>query len=78
LVANLAKAPTFSGVLLQLFAGFAGLALVELGMIFSRAGDPWISSILAIFGVTLAMIGPRAWSVDARLFGRKHIEISEP
>jgi hypothetical protein len=32
------------------------------------------SPMLAILGASLAMIGPGAWSVDARLFGRKHIE----
>jgi len=29
--------------------------------------------VLAVLGVSLAMIGPGAWSVDARLFGRKQI-----
>jgi uncharacterized membrane protein YphA (DoxX/SURF4 family) len=29
--------------------------------------------VLAILGLSLAMIGPGAWSVDARLFGRKQI-----
>jgi len=39
-------------------------------------GDPWVAGILAVLGATIASIGPGAWSVDARLFGRKHIEIS--
>ena len=30
--------------------------------------------ILAILGAALAMIGPGAWSIDARQFGRKQIE----
>jgi hypothetical protein len=29
--------------------------------------------MLIVFGGTLAMIGPGAWSIDARLFGRKYI-----
>jgi uncharacterized membrane protein YphA (DoxX/SURF4 family) len=29
--------------------------------------------LLATLGATLAMIGPGAFSIDARLFGRKHI-----
>ena len=53
-----------------------GLALAELYIAFSRTGDPWMSIIAGIFGGTLAIIGPGAWSIDARLFGRKHIEIS--
>ena len=42
---------------------------------FSCAGGGGISLMLAASGATLAMIGPGAWSVDARLFGRKHFEI---
>ena len=48
------------------------VAIVEIPTVFFHAGDPWISFILAMLGVTLAMIGPGAWSIDARLFGRKH------
>jgi uncharacterized membrane protein YphA (DoxX/SURF4 family) len=51
------------------------IAIVEVWMVFSRAGDPWIAIMLATLGAALAMIGPGAWSLDARLFGRKHIEI---
>jgi putative oxidoreductase len=32
---------------------------------------------LATSGATLAMTGPGAWSMDARLFGRKHFEFPE-
>jgi len=38
--------------------------------------DPSLSTasiLLAALGASLAMIGPGAYSVDARLFGRKHI-----
>ena len=28
---------------------------------------------VAVLGLTLALIGPGEWSVDARLYGRKHI-----
>ena len=34
--------------------------------------DPHIPAALAVLGVTLALIGPGEWSVDARLYGRKH------
>ena len=34
--------------------------------------------VLAALGAALAMLGPGAWSVDARLFGRKRIRISSP
>lgn len=49
----------------------------ELWVVFSNSSDPWMPIVLAIIGVTLAMIGPGAWSLDARLFGRKHFEIPE-
>ena len=50
------------------------VTIVELWVVLSRVGDPLVPLILAILGATLAMIGPGAWSIDARLFGRKHIE----
>ncbi len=44
---------------------------------FSHYRDPWIPIIQAVLGAALAMIGPGAWSIDARLFGRKHIDFQE-
>jgi uncharacterized membrane protein YphA (DoxX/SURF4 family) len=40
----------------------------------SHSGDPWIAILQAVLGAALAMIGPGAWSIDARLFGRKRID----
>jgi putative oxidoreductase len=50
---------------------------IAIAQYFSHSGDPWIPTILAALGAALAMIGPGAWSIDARLFGRKHIEFPE-
>lgn len=50
------------------------IAVIELWVAINHASNPWIPIILATFGGTAAMIGPGAWSIDARLFGRKHIE----
>jgi putative oxidoreductase len=63
-------------ILLGLWTPVVGtlVGLTEVWILFSRPTSPWIPLILGILGVTLAMIGPGAWSVDARLFGRKHIE----
>jgi uncharacterized membrane protein YphA (DoxX/SURF4 family) len=36
------------------------------------------SIMLAGLGISLAMIGPGAWSVDARLYGRKQLVPPEP
>ncbi len=52
------------------------VAVGELWIAFSRSTDPWMALLLATLGGTLAMIGPGAWSIDARLFGRKRIETS--
>jgi uncharacterized membrane protein YphA (DoxX/SURF4 family) len=50
------------------------VAIVEVWIVFVVAGDPSVPLMLATIGAALAMIGPGAWSIDARLFGRKHIE----
>lgn len=50
------------------------IAANELWVAIADIGDAWIPIVLATLGGTAAMIGPGAWSIDARLFGRKHIE----
>jgi putative oxidoreductase len=52
-------------------------AIVGLWGAFGISGDPWSNILLAILGAGLAMLGPGAWSVDARLFGRKRIRIPD-
>lgn len=39
----------------------------------SLSGGPWVPIMQAVLGAILAMVGPGAWSIDARLFGRKRI-----
>ena len=51
------------------------VAVLEVWIVCFGASDPLIPVTLATLGATLAMIGPGAWSVDARLFGRKRIEV---
>jgi uncharacterized membrane protein YphA (DoxX/SURF4 family) len=65
-------------LLLGLWTPVSGtlIAFVEVWVAYS-SGRTGIPIMLATLGVTLAMIGPGAWSIDARLFGRKHFEISE-
>jgi putative oxidoreductase len=50
------------------------IAGIELWIAVAHPGDPWMPIVLATLGATAAMIGPGAWSVDARLFGRKHLD----
>ena len=52
-------------------------AILGLWGAFWRSGDPWSHILLAILGAGLAMLGPGAWSVDARLFGRKRVIIPD-
>jgi hypothetical protein len=56
-------------------AGMA-IAIVEVWMFLTSVGNPVIAIMLASFGITVAMIGPGAWSIDAQLYGRKRIEPS--
>jgi putative oxidoreductase len=40
-----------------------------------RRDGLWIHILLAILTAGIAMLGPGAWSIDARLFGRKRFDI---
>lgn len=45
---------------------------------FSWRGDTWLHISLAILAASVAMLGPGAWSIDARLFGRKRFDVDRP
>jgi putative oxidoreductase len=51
------------------------LALVESLRIILGASIDGRPAALAVIGLSLAMLGPGSWSIDARLFGRKRIDI---
>src|SRR5271170_5178824 len=51
------------------------LAIIEVWIVFFQGGQAEIHLPLAALGVSLVMLGPGAWSVDAKLFGRKRINI---
>jgi putative oxidoreductase len=53
----------------------AVMVLFELWRILSRRGDPSLEGLLCALAVAIALLGPGPWSVDARLFGWKRIEI---
>jgi putative oxidoreductase len=65
-------------LLVGLWTPVAGtlVAAEALWNIFS-SGHPWRWIMLATLGAALALIGPGAWSIDARLFGWRRLEIRD-
>jgi uncharacterized membrane protein YphA (DoxX/SURF4 family) len=53
-------------------------SVAELVVILTGVHEPLVAAMLATLSATIAMIGPGAWSIDARIFGRKHIETRLP
>jgi putative oxidoreductase len=78
LVLQLVVACSAALLLVGLWTPVAGvlMAVGELYLILSHTNDPWMHVRFGALGAALAMLGPGAWSVDARLFGRKRIEFS--
>ena len=74
------RSPGRRGILLVLglCTPIAGtlVALVEIGSVVTVPPDKLASLLLATLAVSLAMLGPGQWSIDARLFGWKRIEPS--
>ena len=81
---------TFGTGFFQLFTATAGLLLIaglwtpvvatvmvllELRQIISRRGDLSSDILLCTLAFAIALLGPGSWSIDARLFGWKRIEI---
>ena len=64
-------------VLFGLWTPIAAAAEVffELWSVFSRTAHHESSILLAALAASLVMLGPGAWSIDARLFGRRRIDI---
>lgn len=87
-ILSLTKAPQFEVTVPELLGAAAGALIIAglwtpaTGVIvsavqgwiaFSRPNGALMPIVLAVLGLSLAMIGPGAWSIDARLFGRKQI-----
>jgi putative oxidoreductase len=76
-VLQLLAAGSSALLMIGLWTPIAGLFLAtsELCLLVLHLSGASTHIVLAALGVALAMIGPGAWSVDARLFGRKRIRI---
>ncbi|MGA2078932.1 MAG: hypothetical protein ABSH52_36095 [Terriglobia bacterium] len=63
-------------LLLGLWTPVAGItiAIVEVWIFLASLGNSLTAILLAGLGATVAMIGPGLWSIDARLYGRKHLQ----
>jgi putative oxidoreductase len=66
-------------LLIGLWTPVAGalVAVAEILLAFSHPVEAWTLLQFGTLGAALALLGPGAWSVDARLFGRKKIQIPQ-
>jgi uncharacterized membrane protein YphA (DoxX/SURF4 family) len=48
---------------------------IALSVYSSQREGRWIHILLAVVTAGVAMLGPGAWSIDARLFGRKRFDM---
>jgi putative oxidoreductase len=53
----------------------AGAAVLEVSLLALGEGNAVVHSLLATLGAALALMGPGAWSMDARLSGWRRIHI---
>ena len=62
-----------------LWTPFGGtlLALTALWSAFAHPQYRWGCVVIGTLGAALALVGPGMWSVDARLFGWKRLEIRD-
>jgi putative oxidoreductase len=67
-------------ILAGLWTPLAAACQAVIQSVIAIVGDGFASThlILALVGISLVMLGPGAWSMDARIYGRKRIDLSHP
>jgi putative oxidoreductase len=55
----------------------AAVAILEIWVTVFSLGEFWLSALVIAIAAGVAMLGPGAWSLAARLFGRKRISIGD-
>ena len=75
----LAASSILAGALIAigLWTPIAGVivCVLQLGVVLTANGPIVPHLLQAAVGLCLALLGPGAWSIDARLFGRRRVEI---
>jgi putative oxidoreductase len=66
-------------LLVGLWTPITGSLVAAIGLWFAvtHAQDPMADVLLAAIGAALALVGPGGWSIDARLFGWKRIDVRD-
>jgi putative oxidoreductase len=66
-------------ILVGLWTPVAGvlLAIAEVFSLISGADTPRNAILMATVGISLALLGPGVWSIDALLFGRRRLDVSK-
>jgi len=77
LIPAAAEIVTGALIIVGLWTPIAGVitCLLQLGLVLMAEETIEVQLLRAAVGMSLAFLGPGAWSIDARLFGRRRVEI---
>jgi uncharacterized membrane protein YphA (DoxX/SURF4 family) len=79
IIAAAAGGLVIAGLWTPVTAALAALDQIWIALSFpSSQGGVWIHILLGALCASVAMLGPGAWSIDARLFGRRRFPTRPP